>query len=116
MHLGNTAATAGDGRDVLPRHGGRVALWRSPVTVDKVTQSCFEKIYAQSWLLIMVIEEHLDLNQLFEEALSDAFRFCISFAYRRRKRPMKAANLKSFHTKPHFSVNKFAPKIYQGLA
>lgn len=35
-------ATAEGGRDVLLCHGDRVALWRSPVTVVKVTQSCFE--------------------------------------------------------------------------
>ena len=62
-------ATAEEGRDVPPCHGDRVVLWRSPVTVVEVTQGCFEKIYAQFWLLTMAVEEHLDLNQLFEEPL-----------------------------------------------
>lgn len=111
-----TLATAEEERDGPSSHGDRVALWRSAVTADEVTQNCFEKIYAQFYSFIMAIEGHSDLNQLFEEPLLEAFRYFISFAFCRRKRSMKTGSLKSFHTNPHILAKKFAPEIYRGLA
>lgn len=92
-----TSATAEEERDVPSCHRDRVALWRSPITADEVTHNCFEKTYAQFCSFTMAVEEHLDLNKLFEEPLLEAFRYCTSFAFCRRKRPMKSGSSKSFY-------------------
>lgn len=90
-----TLATAEEERDGSSCHGDRVALWGSPVT-GEVTQNSFKKINAQFCPFTMPIEEHLDLNQLFEGPLLEAFRYSISFSSCRRKRPMKTGSLNNF--------------------
>lgn len=75
-----TLATAEEERDGSSCHGNRVTQWGSPVT-DEVTQNSFKKINVQFCPFTMPIEEHLDLNQLFEGPLLEAFRYCYQFCF-----------------------------------